>query len=87
MTVSIWRFNIFCFKYKKERTKPIANKTNTISMHKGYNISDSAVHTVLISKPLINKNKSHAKEPTLRDIEVYGKRGQENGPEAERDND
>ena len=32
------------------------------------------------------KDKSHTKEPTFRKMKVYGKRGQENGPKAEKDN-
>ena len=30
-------------------------------------------------------DKSHTKEPTFRKMEVMGKRGQENGPKAEKD--
>ena len=40
---------------------------------------------LLTAQNLKTKNKGHTKEPTFRKMEVYGTRGQENGPKAEND--
>ena len=78
LTVSVWRFNT-----RLQNNRMDKNNCKLKILYK------CTYHQIKYSSPNhSNKQKQepHKKLPTFRKMEVSGKRGQENGPKAEKDN-